>query len=307
MNNTLEVLKGCLGEHTKIDAKGNVQFYCISCKHKNKKLAVNINTLRFQCWVCGERGNIASYLYKMGFKTESNKISPYKEELNIDDLFGENKKTEVKKELIFPESYYGIYANKNKKFFKKSINYLLSRGLSEDDFIKYNIHYSIKEERILFPSYDLDDNLNYYVTRSLSPNAFMKYKNADVRNQDIIFNERFINWKEKLYIVEGIFDSINCRENSVPLLGSSLSRSSALYKKIVKNQTPVVLALDPDAKKKMFKCAENLITFNNNIFYVDWGEEKRDISEMGSSIFSSYVEKNINKYTLSDEVLSRLL
>ena len=77
--------------------------------------------------------------------------------------------------------------------------------------------------------------------------------------------------------------------------------------KIVKNQTPVVLALDPDAKKKMFKCAENLITFNNNIFYVDWGEEKRDISEMGSSIFSSYVEKNINKYTLSDEVLSRLL
>lgn len=308
MVDTLGLLKQCLGDHTKIDSKGNVQFYCISCKHKNKKLAVNINTLKFQCWVCGEKGNISSYLYKLGHKDVAVKLNPKKKELDINNLFGVNNEVEQEKELLnFPKSYYGIFANKNKNFFQPAIKYLNNRGISEDDFIKYNIHYSIIEERILFPSYDSEHNLNYYLTRSIVPDEKIKYKNANVRHQDIIFNEHFVNWKEPLYIVEGVFDCIATRKNCVPLLGSSLSKGSLLYKKIVKNQTPIVLALDPDAKKKMFNCAQNLITINTNISYIDWKEEKRDISEMGTEIFSNYTDKNICKYDLSDQVLSRLL
>jgi len=308
MVDTLGLLKQCLGEHTKIDSKGNVQFYCISCKHKNKKLAVNVNTLKFQCWVCGEKGNISNFLYKNGFRDIANKLQPYKKEVTLDNLFGTPKEeVEEKKQLLIPSSYYGLFANKNKLFFKAPINYLYNRGLSEDDLIKYDIHYSIKEERIMFPSYDIERNLNYYVTRSINNNSSYKYKNADVKKDDMIFNEYMIDWKKPLYIVEGIFDAISCRENAVPLLGSSLSKSSVLYKKIVKNNTPVILALDPDAKKKMFKCAQNLITLNTNIFYIDWGNEVRDISEMGSKYFLEFSNNNKKKYTLNDEVLSRLL
>lgn len=308
MVDTLGLLKQCLGDHTKIDSKGNVQFYCISCKHKNKKLAVNVNTLKFQCWVCGEKGNISKYLYKNGFRDIANKLQPHREEVTLDNLFGDKKKVEEEKiTLSFPKNYYGLYANKNKLFFKSPINYLYNRGLTEDDLIKYDIHYSIKEERILFPSYDIERNLNYYVTRSIINTSYMKYKNADVRKDDIIFNEHMIDWKQALYIVEGVFDAISCRDNAVPLLGSSLSKSSALYKKIVKNNTPIILALDPDAKKKMFKCAENIITFNTNVFYIEWGDEIRDISEMGSEYFLEFSNNNKKKYTLNDEVLSRLL
>tara|TARA_R110000744_G_scaffold9052_3_gene29448 strand:+ start:2118 stop:3041 length:924 start_codon:yes stop_codon:yes gene_type:complete len=307
MTDVISVLRNVLGNHTKIDHNGNTQFYCISCNHKNKKLAVNINTLKFQCWVCGERGSIANFLFRMGYKDAARTLQPKKIERSLDDLFATKKTEEVEKEqLEFPSSYYGLYANKNKPRFYPAINYLNARGITEDDFIKYNIHYSIKDERVLFPSYDLEQNLNYHLARSIDPEMKFKYANAKVRHTDIIFNEHLINWSKTLFLVEGVFDAIACRQNATPLLGSFLSVRSLLFKKIVAHQTPIVLALDPDAEKKMFKCAKNLITLNTNIFYIDWGREVRDISEMGSQAFAEIAIDHITKYGLKNEILSRL-
>ena len=100
----LTVLKGVLGGHTKVDGKGNTQFLCISCHHKNKKLAVNIKTLMFQCWVCGERGSIANYLFRMGHKDVSRILKPRKKESSFDNLFGDKEVEEEKQVLEFSSS-----------------------------------------------------------------------------------------------------------------------------------------------------------------------------------------------------------
>ena len=115
-----------------------------------------------------------------------------------------------------------------------------------------------------------------------------------------------IKWNEPLYLVEGVFDYITCRQNAVPILGSSLTRNSKLYKKIVHHQTPVVFALDPDANKKMFRSIENIIMYNDHVSYIDWGNEKNDISEMGSENFSRYIQEHQIDYDFSSQISSRL-
>ena len=52
------------------------------------------------------------------------------------------------------------------------------------------------------------------------------------------------------------------------------------YYKIIQ---PVIIALDADAKKKMFKMINELVKYNIPVTYVDWKSEERDIAEMGSA------------------------
>ena len=306
----LSVLQQSLGNHTRMDNTGNVQFYCPSCKHRKQKLAVNVRNLRYHCWICDERGNnIASFLWKNGFKNEAKKLkSDVGQSRELSSLFETPKQIEDTREenVEFPKKYHNMFVNKNKPMFVHAAEYLYQRGLTDDDFIKYNIHFSIIENRILFPSYDTAGVLNYYVSRSIEPDCFIKYRNSNNSKTEIIFNEHLIDWNKTLYLVEGVFDYITCRQNAVTILGSTLTRNSKLYKKIVKCQTPIVFALDVDANKKMFKSIENIITYNDHVSYIDWGSETRDISEMGTDNFLNFIKEHKVDYDFTSQVTSKL-
>jgi len=68
----------------------------------------------------------------------------------------------------------------------------------------------------------------------------MKYKNPDA-SKDVVFNELNIDWKDKIFLVEGVFDAIKAGTDSVPLLGSTLNENSKLFQKIVENDTAIYL------------------------------------------------------------------
>ena len=55
-------------------------------------------------------------------------------------------------------------------------------------------------------------------------------------SRDIVFNELFVDWKEKVYLVEGIFDAIAVGMNAIPILGSTINENSNLFKKLIKNR-----------------------------------------------------------------------
>ena len=50
--------------------------------------------------------------------------------------------------------------------------------------------------------------------------------------------------------------------NKTCLLGSTLNPDSLLFKRIVENQTPIILILDQDAKRKAVKIAETLSNYS---------------------------------------------
>ena len=63
--------------------------------------------------------------------------------------------------------------------------------------------------------------LNYFVTRTYD-NDWRKYLNPKA-SRDIVFNHLYLDFDEPLTIVEGVFDAIKAGENSVPLLGSTIT------------------------------------------------------------------------------------
>jgi hypothetical protein len=128
-------------------------------------------------------------------------------------------------------------------------------------------------------SYDCDGKLNYWTGRAIDDTATVKYVNPRVERRDVIFNELDIEWTQELTIVEGPFDLISIGGNSTCLLGSSLSTYHALFQRIVGNQTPIVLALDSDMKKKSHDIAKLLFNHGVAVRILDTGGFN-DVGEM---------------------------
>ena len=308
----LDILTSVLGQpqkpHNPIDRNGNAYFHCPFCNHKNKKLTVNLTKGLWNCFVCEMRGrSLSRLMIKLGRHAEA-KLFGTRKSYDLDNLFGDKKVEEEIVSVDLPKSYNPIFNNLNKVFYRPAIDYLQKRGMETDDFLRYDIHYNIVEQRVLFPSYDEVENLNYYVSRSIRPDEKMKYKNATVAKKNVIFNEHLIDWSKELFLVEGVFDAIISRKNAVPILGSSINEGFKLFRKVIKNKTDVVLALDADARKKTLSIADKFSSYDINVRFIDWvANENRDIAEMGSDEFDKIATSGaLRNVEFKDQIKERL-
>jgi hypothetical protein len=99
----------------------------------------------------------------------------------------------------------------------------------------------------------------------------------------VVFNDLFTNWSNDLVIVEGVFDAINAG-NAVPILGSTLRTDSNLLRKIVRNDTPCYIALDPDAANKERRIIQTLMRYDVELYKIDVSGYE-DVGEMPKKIF----------------------
>ena len=236
--------------------------YCIKCpeckdtRREKKKLVVRLDDGRYHCWVCGTKGSSIIRL-----------ISKFRPDLTqgVRVSLRKEKKDELEKpkqEVLLPKNSL-LLAIKNQvdPDLRASLRYLKKRGLTKKDLMRWRMMSCTSgtfRRRVIIPSFDDDGNLNYYVARTIDSEIKMKYQNSNVPKEEVIFNEIDLDWSKELVLVEGVFDAIKCPENTVPILGSSLSARSKLYKKITRNQTPCIVSLDPDLKEKAFKIADML-------------------------------------------------
>ncbi len=275
----------------------------VSCPNKNcktyntnkLKLVIQVETQQYNCWVCGLSG--------AGIHRLSNKYFP--------SLFSSCskvfKKTSKKNESVLPEETgYNlelpkgfIFLGENLKSIdpdiKSCIRYVKSRGLTEEDIWYFKFCATPTgnlKQRVIMPSFDADGELNYYVARSVFKNARMKYINSKVPKKDIIFNDINIDWSRELTLVEGPFDLTKANQNSTCLLGCSLKEEQTLFRKIVKNNTPICLALDPDVRQKAIKIASLLTSYGITVRMLDvTGYE--DVGAMTKKQFSDRFEEAI--------------
>ena len=73
-------------------------------------------------------------------------------------------------------------------------------------------------------------------------------------------------------------------------MGSSLRDSSKLLQKIIKHDTPIYLAMDPDAKDKEQKIAKLLMQYDIELYKIDVSGFE-DIGEMTKEQFNIRKEK----------------
>ena len=281
-------LENILGKSYK-RARENHAFHCPFCNHRKPKLEINMATNEqgqnpWECWVCQTKGRtIKSLLYQLKTpRLQAQEILRYVPKgshieykgLSIIELPKEFK-------LLSEASSTSLIANKIKK-------YLHDRGLTELDFIKYNVGYCTAGDyggRIIIPSYSESNQLNYFIARTYE-NAYHKYKNPEI-SKDIIFFENFINWDQPIILCEGVFDAIAIRRNAIPILGKSISNT--LLKKIIASKNKdIYIALDLDARSKALEMSQEFLNLGKRVFLVNLTD--KDPSDMGFQNFTKLVQ-----------------
>lgn len=268
----IRVISDVIGEYSRSGKE--FLFFCPSCKHHKKKLSVNLEKDKYKCWVCNYSGNSIRRLVRR-YGNTAQKQEWYKLDQRVDlsdldfDLFvSEQQNLEEKVEL--PKEFVSL-CNKETLASLNVLAYLRSRGLDKQDILNWKIGYCSHGEhqgRVIIPSFNVKGEPNFFVSRAFLDSAYPKYKNPQT-SKNIIFNELYLDFDEELIITEGVFDAIVAGDNAVPVLGSTLNERSKLFQKIVKYDTTVYLALDPDAQDKENKIIESLLKYGIEVYKIN--------------------------------------
>lgn len=299
----LVLLEKILGKG-KTTSGTNVAFFSPFCSHHKPKLEINLETIDgknpWHCWVSNEKGKT---IYSLLKKLKVDKAL-YDELKNCVDTTYTSLTKKDETSLKLPDEFKSLSTLKKSDLnipqIKHALIYLSSRNINATDIKRYNIGVCIDGEyknRIIVPSYDASGNLNYFVSRSFLKNEYIKYKNPK-NSKSIVPFDLYINWKLPIYLVEGVFDAIAVKFNSIPLLGKTLPEE--VKKKILEEKPPAVyIALDTDAKRDALRILKSIRSIGIPVYYVDLNQ--KDPSEMGHDNFFNQIKNS--SYCSTEDVL----
>jgi hypothetical protein len=245
--------------HPKSNVSTQMQFNCPECTKLNYgvpdnkyNLEVNIalkNNGKYnkvcKCWKCGLSGPLFFVFKKYANKDEINNFIKYEKEPIVLSQIKKQKIYSLPKEFI---SFKNI--DKNNPLHMEAYEYLKSRKVTDSIIKKDNLGFCLDgyyKDRIIIPSYDENDKLNFFITRTFKDDYY-KYKLPKADKNEIIFNEKNINWNSTVYIVEAYFEYTTIPINTIILLGKSLQDN--ILSKLIKYKPNVIIMLNPDAIEK---------------------------------------------------------
>lgn len=281
-----KILYETLGNYS--DKGSELLFSCPACGHHKRKFSVNLDKNVFKCWICDYYGrNIRRIVRRYGSYIQLQKWDQITDRTDISrfaELFMDEGAAEVEIKIELPEEFVSL-ANQNLPLSaNRALRYLKERGVTRQQIVRWKVGFCYDGEyggRIIVPSFGASGYPNYFIARSYVGHG-MKYKNPR-SSKNVIFNDLFTNWTDDLVIVEGVFDAINAG-NAVPILGSTLRQDSDLLRKVVRNDTPCYIALDPDAADKERRIIQTLLRYDVELYKIDvTGYE--DVGTMPQGVF----------------------
>jgi len=315
----IEFIEKVFGNGIQSNQGLNISVACPICRktkdstYDKKKLVIRTDNFLTHCWICGYKSkNILELIQKFRKEYSEEYVKGF---LNSEELFAEVKENLKEDQSIRLPNDFELLATADRQdpVVRRYIAYLKSRGIKninlENSLWYWRFGFSRNDprykDRIIFPSFDRIGNLNYFTARSINKFTKPKYVNPPVNRNSIIFNEIIIDWKKPLVLVEGPFDLIKCTENATCILGSELNNDYLLFQNIIRNNTPIILALDPDAQDKQNKIAKELYSWNIDVKVLEIPEKYSDVGEMDSEVFISILKDAIPfsiKYSLKSKI-----
>lgn len=329
----IDFIEKAFGDGKQSNGGRNISVVCPMCKefkrqsgnttYSKQKLVIRTDNFWVHCWVCGYKNR---NIYKLVRKYSPSHFAEYKDNfVNAEELVATEAEANPTFEPVtlpagfkllaeLVEEMDSLRSTITKRYVQQALDYLRRRGIktkAELWYWKFGItdDYEAKcKYRIIIPSYDNQGNLTYWTGRSWLRKPYVVYKNPEADRSKIVFNELNIDWNEPLTIVEGPFDLLKANQNAVPVLGSEdMTLEFALLQKIIKNQTPVVLAFDPEpkAQKKQFILANRLFEFDVPVKIVEYKNVDKDIGDMTRKEFMSLLQ-SAKPYTVDYELKRRI-
>jgi hypothetical protein len=273
------IVNKALKEEGRLRKGNNLQYHCFHCHHRKRKLEVCLDEpYNWHCWTCDVKGRGIFSLLKRA-KASQDLFSRLDAVLGVVSRkeFGTSLKSSIIKMLNgedrseevpvvdLPYDFRSLAYDDGTREYKVAKNYAKKRKLTMCDIVKYNIGYCTKGEfanRLVFPSYDKDNNLNFYSCRSYYDEG-LKYKNSQV-SKNIIGFENMIDFDYPIYLCEGALDAIAIKRNAIPLFGKTLSPK--LKTAITNSKCPEVnIVLDDDALNSAIRIASFIKTLGKDV------------------------------------------
>jgi len=285
--------------------KGNVEFYCPVCNHKNPKLIVNVSSGMYNCFTChpATKGKTpVSLLKKIGAPSEA--IAEMKGYFP-----GDNSKIDTESEVKIvqlPIELKSLLDSSDRSLEKRrALSYLKSRGIQQSDIKKYNIGYCSTgryRNKVLVPSYDANGRVNYFVARSFEKDPRIKIDSPDCKKSELVGFESTINWTVPVILCEGVFDAMAIKRNAIPLFGSTIPKA-VMIKLLQPEVRTVYLALDEDAISKSIDHAQKLLDLGKEVYLIQL--QGKDPSMIGFEGMIQYLH-NAQPLTVSDLLMLKI-
>jgi DNA primase len=253
--------------------------------HHKRKLAVNVDSDAFHCWVCGWAGRDIRKILVLGGR-EHVDYTEYVAER--EKAAGDEKVAKEYDAVRLPKEFKSLSVPRRSPYYNQAIGYLADRGIHSDVILMYKLGYCEEgrfAERIIIPSFDGYGELNFFVGRAIWERTGLPYLSGKF-DKNIIFNELLIDWKKPVILVEGPFDAIAAGPNAIPLQGKYMSEK--LIAKLMDHKPKVYIALDSDAWNDSVRIMEELLSIGLDVYYVGLGGHK-DPGEMGAEKFGMYL------------------
>ena len=307
----LDFFKSVFGSITVSRDGKNVAVRCPICdpidKSKQKLVIRTIDDIA-HCWVCGWKSRSIVPLLRKYFPSHLKEyIDKFSKKDEYVDVSNDQQICLEDLPVTLPTNFR-LLATSTKDDLEARIarNYVISRGLTEEDMWYYKLGVSSESEltrRVVVISFDSIGKLNYYSARSLNGSK-PKYVNSKTQRLNIIFNEIYIDWNKPLVLCEGPFDMFKCGQNVTCLLGSELNEEYKLFDQIVIHNTPVILSLDADMKSKSRRFAKKLSEYDIDVSMIDIGSF-HDPGQMSKQEFSNCLT-NVKKCSWNNMFNDRL-
>mgnify|MGYP003630108121 FL=1 len=289
LNERLSLLQKAFGKCTLSRDSANVAMRCVNpeCGSRSDtsklKLVVKLDDELYHCWVCGIKGRSMLPLFQKYAPAHINRARDIFSKTNLKTISVD----EVAQEVELPDGFLLLAGNLHSRDpdVRAIFRYLSSRNITERDLWQFKLGTSKSgrcRRRVIFPSIDIEGKINFWVARTIDEDRKPKYLNSKTAKKLVVFNEADLDFKKQLTIVEGPFDLVRCDDNTTCILGSSLSKSHALFHECARNLTPILLALDADMQQKTQKIASLLYSAGCSVkilplgCYSDVGEMTKD-------------------------------
>lgn len=290
---------------TKNNFRDELRYQCPFCEEEgrhNDDYKLYINTIdgqsssgKYQCKRCGATGTIKFDEYRKQSTSEGiTKLLEdiYRDYHGDDDLIEDWVSDEDE-----DDDYYVIPKNYPKKG-TLAYDYILSRGITEEDIEFYNIRVPNLDSpknmqgRFIVPNRVISKVwTDMYVARSYVGSK-VRYKNpVSSAKSKIIFNYQNIEKGiENLIVNEGALNSIIAGRNSIALYGKVAS-DSQISMIVDKNPKNIYISLDTDAKPEAIELCSKLVgkvSDDTKVYLVDL-PNGLDASDLGKSDYLDIV------------------
>ena len=258
--------------------------------HHKPKLQVNIQTGKWHCWVSNQGGhNLFQLFKKVGAgRLEFQSLSKL---LGETSFYNSDKNDAGKQTLTLPKEFKSLSEPHTSIIKDHAMLFLKKRGITEQDIQRYNLGYCVEgpyQNRIIIPSYDENGKLNYFVGRDFYAST-LKYKNPPIP-KDVIGFDLYVNRSLPIILVEGVFDAMSVKNNSIPLFGKSILPK--LYGKIIeKSVKNIFIVLDSDAFDDAIHITEKFVNEGISVNFVKL--DGKDPNDLGYKKMKTKIDNSL--------------